>query len=144
RLLAERAHPQCDVYWGNEELRTRQLLAEGLFRGTNAWAAVGYRSRRLVINTNKVSLSDVPRSLLELTNTRWQGRVAIAYPLFGTTATHFLALRQHWGEAGWSNWCAALRANRAFLVDGNSVVVKVVERGEAFLGLTDSDGIAAA
>ena len=144
RLLAERAHPQCDVYWGNEELRTRQLLAEGLFRPTNAWAAVGYRSRRLVINTNKVSLTDVPHSLLELTNTRWQGRVAIAYPLFGTTATHFLALRQHWGQTGWSNWCAALRVNRPFLVDGNSVVVKFVERGEAFLGLTDSDDIAAA
>ena len=27
RLLAERSHPQCDVYWGNEELRTRKLAA---------------------------------------------------------------------------------------------------------------------
>src|SRR4051812_2009172 len=25
RLLAERSHPQCDVFWSNEELRTRQL-----------------------------------------------------------------------------------------------------------------------
>src|SRR6185503_12182774 len=23
RLLAERSHPQCDVFWGNEEMRTR-------------------------------------------------------------------------------------------------------------------------
>src|SRR5262245_66172313 len=23
RLLAERSHPQCDIFWGNEELRTR-------------------------------------------------------------------------------------------------------------------------
>ncbi len=27
RLLAERSHPQCDVFWGNEEMRTRQLAA---------------------------------------------------------------------------------------------------------------------
>ena len=44
RLLAERPHPQCDVFWGNEELRTRQLAAQGVFRETNGWAAVGYRS----------------------------------------------------------------------------------------------------
>ena len=26
RLLAERSHPQCDVFWNNEELRTRQQI----------------------------------------------------------------------------------------------------------------------
>ena len=25
RLLAEKNHPQCDVFWGNVEMRTRQL-----------------------------------------------------------------------------------------------------------------------
>jgi len=143
RLLAERAHPQCDVFWNNEELRTRQLAARDVFRETNAWAAVGYRSRRLVINTNQLTLAAAPHSLLELTNPAWRGRVALSYPLFGTTATHFLTLRQHWGEAGWEAWCRALAANQPFLVDGNSVVVKFVARGDAVVGLTDSDDIAA-
>src|SRR5712691_6536689 len=48
RLLAERARPQCDIFWNNEELRTRQLAAQNTFRETNAWVAVGYRSRRIV------------------------------------------------------------------------------------------------
>src|SRR6185436_14877775 len=39
RLLAERRRPQCDVFWGNEEFRTRQLAATGVFRPTNGWAA---------------------------------------------------------------------------------------------------------
>src|SRR6266404_3928710 len=43
RLLAERRHPQCDVFWGNEEMRTRQLAAQKVFRETNGWAAFGYR-----------------------------------------------------------------------------------------------------
>src|SRR5262249_22519101 len=64
------------------------------------------------------------------------------YPLFGTTATHFLALRQSWGDTAWQAWCRGLQANKPFLVDGNSVVVKLVARGEAWLGLTDSDDIA--
>jgi iron(III) transport system substrate-binding protein len=144
RLLAERSHPQCDVFWGNEELRARQLARRGVFRETNGWATFGARTRRLVVNTNRLDLSQAPRSLAELTNEVWRGRVALAYPLFGTTATHFLALRQHWGEASWQAWCRALQANRPFLVDGNSVVVNLVGRGEAVVGLTDSDDIAAA
>ena len=143
RLLAERSRPQCDVFWGNEELRTRQLAAAGVFRKTNGWAAFGYRSRRIVINTHRLSVATAPHSLLELTNPAWRGKLALAYPLFGTTATHFLALRQHGGEAPWQAWCRALQANQPFLVDGNSVVVQLVGRGEAVVGLTDSDDIAA-
>ena len=143
RLLAERQHPQCDVFWGNEELRTRQLAAQGVFRETNGWAAFGYRSRRIVINTNRLSLAAAPRSLLELTNETWRGKVALAYPQFGTTATHFHALRQYWGDERWQAWCRALAANKPLLVDGNSVVVKMVGRGEAWVGLTDSDDVAA-
>lgn len=142
RLLAERGYPQCDVFWGNEEMRTRQLAKEGVFRQTNGWAAFGYRSRRIVINTNHLSEATAPHSLLELTNAIWRGKVAFAYPQFGTTATHFHALRQLWGEANWETWCRALAANKPFLVDGNSVVVKFVGQGQAWVGLTDSDDIA--
>lgn len=143
RLLAEREHPQCDVFWSNEELRTRQLAARHLFRTTNGWTPVGYRTRRIVINTNRLSRAEAPRRLDDLTNAVWRGKVALAYPLFGTTATHFLALRQAWGAQRWEEWCRALAANKPFLVDGNSVAAKFVARGDAWIGLTDSDDIAA-
>jgi iron(III) transport system substrate-binding protein len=188
RLLAERSHPQCDVFWGNEEMRTRQLAAQNVFRETNGWAAFGYRSRRIVINTNFVAAGILPAvepgfqpggksvarvegagsadvstlssaspggkmppstagrmpaatSLLELTNEIWRGKIALAFPQFGTTATHFHALKQLWGEERWLAWCRALAANKPFIVDGNSVVVKQVGRGEAWFGLTDSDDV---
>jgi iron(III) transport system substrate-binding protein len=143
RLLAEKNRPQADVFWGNEELRARQLGAREVFRETNGLATFGYRTRRIVINTRKLSLAQAPRSLLELTNAAWRGKVALAYPMFGTTATHFLALRQHWGPGPWEAWCRALQVNQPFLLDGNSVVVRFVGRGEALVGLTDSDDIAA-
>ena len=159
RLLAERDHPQCDVFWGNEEMRTRQLAAQNVFRETNGWSAFGYRSRRIVLNTNFVSerrallgtvnkpvdsgraMLGAPASLLELTNEAWRGKVALAFPQFGTTATHFHTLKQLWGETAWLAWCRALAANQPFIVDGNSVVVKFVSRGEAWIGLTDSDDV---
>ncbi len=143
RLYAERANPQCDIFWGNEELRTRELAAQNVFRETNGWIAFGYRSRRLVINTNLVRLSAAPHSLLELTNRSWAGKVAVAYPQFGTTGTYFLALRQYWGTPGWEAWCRGLAANQPLLVDGNSVVVKMVGEGKAWIGLSDSDDVAA-
>jgi iron(III) transport system substrate-binding protein len=172
RLLAERNHPLCDVFWGNEELRTRQLAAQNVFRETNGWTAFGYRSRRIVINTNLVAFAEpapnpsqegsndgartnassppgrgqgwvAPRSLLDLTNALWRGQVALAYPQFGTTGTHMNALRQLWGEARWLAWCRGLVANGTKLVDGNSVVLKLVGRGEAAIGLSDSDDILA-
>jgi iron(III) transport system substrate-binding protein len=145
RLLAETNRPQADVFWGNEEFRTRQLAALGVFRPTNGWAAFGFRSRRLVVNTRLAPHLTVTNVLYlrELTNQTWRGKIALAYPLFGTTATHFHALRQYWGTAAWEQWCRALQANQPLLVDGNSVVVNLVGRGEAALGLTDSDDLAA-
>jgi iron(III) transport system substrate-binding protein len=98
----------------------------------------------LVINTNLLTASNAPHNFSDVTNSAWRGKVVLAYPLFGTTATHFHALGQRWGDAAWRNWCEALVANKPFLVDGNSVAVKLVERGEAWIGCTDSDDIAAA
>jgi iron(III) transport system substrate-binding protein len=117
------------------------MAAQGVFRETNGWAAFGYRSRRLVINTNMLPVASAPHSLLELTNAQWHGKVALAYPQFGTTGTQFHALRQLWGAERWENWCRALAANKLLVVDGNSVVVKLVGKGEASIGLTDSDDI---
>jgi iron(III) transport system substrate-binding protein len=143
RLLAERSNPQCDVFWGNEEMRARQLASRGVFAGTNGLAFFGARSRRFVCNTNLLPADSAPRSLLELTNEFWHGKIALAFPQFGTTATHFHALRQLWGEAAWDQWCRGLAATKPVIVDGNSVVVSTVGRGDAWIGLTDSDDIAA-
>jgi iron(III) transport system substrate-binding protein len=142
RLLAEASHPQCDVFWNNEELRTRELAARKVFRETNGWALLGYRSRRMVVNTNLLPLDKAPHCFSDATNEMWRGKMALAYPLFGTTATHFLALRQAWGDAKWQAWCRALATNKPLLVDGNSVAAKLVATGEAWFGFADSDDIA--
>jgi iron(III) transport system substrate-binding protein len=142
RLLAESSHPQCDVFWNNEELRTRFLASKNVFRETNGWVLLGCRSRRLIVNTNKLSLDKAPRNFSEATNEMWRGKFAMAYPFSGTTPTHFLALRQAWGDAGWQAWCRALAANKPFMVDGNSVVARMVGSGEAWFGFTDSDDTA--
>ena len=142
RLMAERSRPQCDVYWGNEELRTRQLAAQNVFRETNGWVAFGYRSRRIAVAEAGGPVAN-PSLLIDLTNAVYRGQVALAYPLFGSTATHLLALRQHWGAPAWENWCRALAANKPLLVDGNSVAARMAAKGQVAVALTDSDDVAA-
>ena len=122
RLLAEKNHPQCDLFWNNEELRTWQLASRGVVE-TN-WAYLGFRSRLIVANTNIAQLKARNLDLDILTQPWCSGKFAIASPLFGTTATYFLALRQYWGEERWTSWCRALAANKVLLVSGNSDVVK--------------------
>lgn len=148
RLVAESGHPVCDVFWSNEELRTRLLASKGIFDTNTPWAAFGRRTRRLVVpEVTAPTPASVTRpaptasSLVGLTNAEWRGQVSLAFPLFGTTATHLLVLRHHWGESNWAAWCRGLVANQPFIEDGNSHVVQRVARGEARVGLTDSDDI---
>jgi iron(III) transport system substrate-binding protein len=142
RLIAEKDNPRADIFWSNEEMIARQLVDRGVL-DSNTWACVGSRSRRIVINTNKVSIAEAPRSVGELADPKWKGKVAMAYPVYGTTAAHIARLREAWGDNKWQDWCAAFVKNQPFIVDGNSVVVRLVGAGEAWIGLTDSDDIAA-
>lgn len=143
RLIAEMGNPRCDVFWNNEELRTWQLARRGVFSTNEPWKTFGYRSRRIVVNTNLLDAAEGPPSFTATTNADWEGKIALAYPFFGTTATHFLALRQHWGEEVWREWCGALMENDPFVVDGNSVVVQLVGKGEVPAGMTDYDDVKA-
>ena len=143
RLIKEAGQPQCDVFWNNEEFRTRQLAAHGVFRETNGWTELGYRTRRMLINTNLLPIDKAPKTFSDVTNEMWRGKVVLSYPLFGTTSTHFLAFRQRWGDAAWQAWCKALLANQPKVVDGNSIAAKLVSGGEAWIGFADSDDIAA-
>ena len=142
RILAESPHPVADVFWGNEEFHTRRLAAAGAFRATNGWIAFGQRSRRLTADPSRQHW--LGPEVTGLTNAALRGRVSLAAPWFGSTATHFAALRAIWGAGRWQAWCRALAANQVFLEEGNSQVTQRVARGDAWVGLTDSDDLQAA
>ena len=143
RLLLEKPNPRCDVFWNNEELRTRQLEAKGVFDESIPIERTGFRTRRIVINTNLISASEAPRTFAEFADPKWKGRFVMAYPQFGSTATHVHVLREIWGEERWSEWCRAVAENDPMMVDGNSVVMRIVGAGEAAVGMTDWDDIEA-
>lgn len=105
------------------------------------WYGFAERTRQVVWHTEHVTAERVPRTLEDLTDPRWKGRVAMARPQFGTTRGHMAAIAMFWGEAGLERWLTAMRGNDVRIVDGNAAVVRAVASGEAWVGLTDNDDV---
>jgi iron(III) transport system substrate-binding protein len=155
RILAERDHPQADVFWSGDCARSALLKKEGVLEpyripsaeaigpewrdADHAWTGFGARARVIVYNVKQVK--DPPRTVAELADPKWKGRIAVANPLFGTTAAHVAALAQARGEDEVLKLFAALRANDVRFVGGNSHVRDLVARGDCDAGLTDSDDV---
>ena len=154
RILAERDRPRCDVFWNNEILNTLRLQREGLIENyvsphatkflqafqssEGAWHGFASRARVLLINTNHLVSEEYPQSILDLVDSRWRGKVGVAKPLFGTTATHAACLFAIWGEERGKSFFRNLR-NNATIKAGNKQVALAVSSGELTFGLTDTD-----
>jgi iron(III) transport system substrate-binding protein len=157
RLVAERAHPQADVFWNSEVARTLMLQDEGIlapYRSPAAdtipstfkdsgghWTGFAARARVLVYNTELVPPERVPQSIFELTQPEWRGKVALADPRFGTTGAHAAALFASLGEEKAKEYFRALAANDVKIVDGNASARDQVARGELLVGFTDTDDV---
>ena len=156
RLIAEKNKPQADVFWNSEFMQTMLLKEKGVlapylspvanelpkdFRDVdNFWTAFGGRVRVLLVNTNLVPPAQFPQSIFDLVKSEYAGkRAAIAYPMFGTTATHAAALYAVLGPEQGRKYYSDLNERKVQAVDGNSVVRDLVAQGHLTMGLTDSD-----
>lgn len=157
RLIAEKNYPRADVFWNSEFGRTLVLKKKDIltpyfspsahdisdkFKDKEGyWTGFGARSRVLIYNTDLLKPSEVPQSIFELTQAKWKGKVAMGYPLFGTTATHVAAWFAYLGEEKAKQYLSNLKKNEVVIVNGNSVVRDMVVKGEIPLGFTDTDDV---
>jgi iron(III) transport system substrate-binding protein len=157
KLLAEQTRPQADVFWSNEPVRTLVLASRGalapywspsaegipeaLRDADGYWTGFSARIRVIAFNTTLVKPEEAPRSVFDLAQPRWKGRVAIADPRFGSTSFHVAALYVAAGDARMDAFFRQLRDNGVRVVDGNSVVRDLIARGEVAVGLTDTDDV---
>ena len=155
RIVAERDHPQADVFWANEPLRPVMLQQQGLlvpYRSPNAddiparyrdgdghWTGFAARARVIIYNTNLVKSGEAPSSVLDLADPRWKGRAGLANPLFGTTTTYVAALVGLWGEEKARMFLDAVKANGVKIVTSNGEAKDLVASGELAWAFTDTD-----
>ncbi len=62
------------------------------------WYGFAARARILIVNTKLVAEADRPKGIKDLLDPKWKGKIGIAKPLFGTTATHAACLFAAWGD----------------------------------------------
>jgi iron(III) transport system substrate-binding protein len=154
-LIAESRRPRCDVFWNNEIINTIRLQERGLlepFKPSHAgdlpesfrakdgtWYGLAARARILLVNTKLVPEADRPKGINDLTNPKWKGKIGIAKPLFGTTATHAACLFTTWGDEKAKAYFRALKANGVQVFSGNRQVAQAVSSGQIAFGMTDTD-----
>ncbi len=154
-LIAEAKRPRADVFWNNEIIHTARLARLGLlapyeparageypaaFRAANhTWHGFAARARVLLVNKKLVAESERPRQLDDLTVAKWRGKIGIAKPLFGTTATHAACLFAKWGDERAQEFFRKLKLNEVQILAGNKPVAQAVSAGRIAIGLTDTD-----
>jgi iron(III) transport system substrate-binding protein len=154
-LVREASKPRCDVHWNNEILATMRLQKQGILEPYESpsakpfpaefkakdytWTAFAARARVLIVNTDKVKKEDYPKSLADLTHAKWKGRITMAKPLFGTTATHAACLFQAWGADKAMDFYRKLKANGVTPIGGNKDAARAVASGQYAIGMTDTD-----
>jgi iron(III) transport system substrate-binding protein len=152
-IVREAKHPRCDVFWCNELLNTIRLQRQGLLTAyaspsappvpnwlkanlqDQTWHPFAARARILLVN-NRVERA--PKSIFDLTNEFWRGKVAMSKPQFGTAATHAACLFQVLGKEKAEKFYRDLRTNVALLPGNHDVAVAVAE-GKYDVGFTDTD-----
>jgi iron(III) transport system substrate-binding protein len=154
-IVSEARRPRCDLFWNNEILNTLRLQNAGLlqpFEPENAadypaqfrdpgkhWYGFAARARIILVNTSVVPEADRPRSILDLLDSKWRGRIGIAKPLFGTTASHAACLFASWGSEKAKRYYQDLKRNEAQILAGNRQVAEAVAAGQIAFGMTDTD-----
>jgi iron(III) transport system substrate-binding protein len=156
RLISERANPRADLFWNGEIMQTLLLKEQGVLAPYSSpsasgippvfidpdgyWTGFGGRCRVILVNTDLLAPDRYPTSVDDFVNGSVPGvQTGIAYPLFGTTATHAAALYAARGDRSAREYFVALRERGVRVLDGNAVVRDQVASGLLACGLTDSD-----
>jgi iron(III) transport system substrate-binding protein len=100
------------------------------------WVGVSARQRVLVYNSRLVQERELPDSVLDLTDARFAGKVAVA-PSNGSFQDFVTAMRQLDGDDAAARWLQGMARNRPRTYANNNAIVEAVSRGEVPMGLVN-------
>lgn len=160
RIKAEAASPVADVFWSSEIFYTIRLARNSLLapcdsQATKDWPALfadaeglwhgfALRARVIAYNTDRISADEAPKSLEDVLDEKWKGRLVMAAPEFGTTGGDLASWFAHYGADGATRILEGLKANEMRIVAGNSTAVRMIATGQADVCFTDTDDVYAA
>jgi iron(III) transport system substrate-binding protein len=157
RIRAEARAPTADVFWSSEVFHTIRLAREallapyrcesarawpgGLADPNGLWYGFALRARVIGYNTSRVSAQEAPKSLEDVLDAQWKGRLVMASPAFGTTGGDVASWFAHYGPQRAREILQRLKDNQVRVVSGNSTAVRMVATGQADICFTDTDDV---
>ncbi len=156
RLIREKEHSVCDVFWNNQTLGTMQLAEEDVlqpYKGSGyeripkeykdtagRWVGFAGRLRVWIVNTDLSKLQgDELDALFQGNQSVDLSRYAIANPLYGTTLSHMSLYWNALGPESTQRWYQTLQDRGLQIVQGNATVKNLVAQGVCDAGWTDTD-----
>ncbi len=151
-ILNEGETTNADVFWaqdpawigaiGNEGLL--DTLPEDVLSLVNAryrdadgqWVGVTGRSRVFIYNPDLVAESELPQSVLELTDAKWRGRVGVA-PTNASFIAFVSAMELVEGTEATREWLEGMVANDVQVFSGNGAILQAVNAGDLDAGLVN-------
>lgn len=152
-ILEEKANPQADIFVSTDMLTHINLSTEGVLRaapiaGTESivpelkaadgtWTSITARARVIMYNTTLVSADEAPTSIFDLTDPKWNGKIAATNTTSGAMQAHVAALMSEIGAEKTQEWLDGLVANEVTFFGGHTDIRKAVGAGEFAIGLVN-------
>ncbi len=152
-LLEEGKNSRADLFFAQdagalgtlEKKQVTQPIASKLlnkvdsrFRSAKGhWLGISGRARVIDYNTKLVKQGELPKSISQLTDPKWRGKVGWA-PTNGSFQSFITAMRVLNGDEKTLQWLKAMKANGVKDYGKNSAIVEAVGRGEVHLGLVNN------
>jgi iron(III) transport system substrate-binding protein len=156
QLVQQIAQGKGDVWWCQETLTTDALKRAGVFErmqpapagadriasrfhdADGTWWGFAARARILMVNTERVPAAERPRSMWDLLDPKWRGKVVLCKPSGGTALFHLLAVHQALGASELERWLDGLRQNDCIVASSDTRLAEMIGAGEALVGMTDT------
>ena len=152
QISEEGTRTRADIFWAQDAGALGAVNGHGLLGPAPAeataavepryrapdgtWIGISGRARVLVHDPRKVPEAQLPRSVFDLADPSWKGRVGIA-PTNASFQSFVTAMRLQVGDARTRDWLRALKANEPKTFEGNALIVRAVNDGQLDLGLVN-------
>lgn len=113
-----------------------EQVPAGLRSPDGDWVGLSGRARTVVYNTDELAEDEIPDSILDFTDSEWDGRIGFA-PTNASFQDFITALRALEGEDAAREWLEGILANAAVPYENNTAVVEAVAAGEVSVGFVN-------
>jgi iron(III) transport system substrate-binding protein len=156
RLIGEKNQPRADVLWSDDPVSAVVVKSKGLstpYEPPNTKSLsklysdpehhwVGFPARAVVILYNRDLFGDpeeLPTSVLDMMNPRFNRKACMANPSLGTTSMYAAALFEVLGTDFAEAFFSSLKTNKVAFLSSTTEVRRRVAAGEFFFGIADTD-----